>query len=352
MVQKSLHCSCSLIGYEPKFVFCQLKVDLEAMAQRTMSLPPLVNPFWSLRAKEEAELRVLRPVDLPPVPGGENDDVELSGEIDGSSRAPMEDGSVPVRDGRQRRGRSRESGPLPFETPVSWTSHRPREVGPLGMKSEGEMPREKGQREVEDIQPTVDGLQRELEKQVVYQLHVENQRLREELGRLQAGNEMKTTPSSWSAVTPDVEGARNRMTHAPPRSRSPTRRTKEEKGSLRFTPGGTQVPAGEPPMEDSPMPPQLPEWPAFLQHYETCEEGGPCHNRMGPPRVEVLREGNGELLFAKEFGRGEAPRYLYDPECGRGEEPRYGRDKEWGRGARSRYEEGLVQDRVEKKWNP
>ena len=310
------------------------------MANRPASLPPnlqgeaVVNPFWSLRAKEEAELRRRRPAELPPVPGGE-DDLDLSLESD-ASKIPMEDGSSTGVRRKKERGRSREVASGRFSTPASW-SNLQRDAGPSGLKTEGEMP----SRSVEAEQPGVDGLQRELEKQVVQQLHLENQRLRMEVEKLQAGKKAEETSSSWSAVTPEV-------TPAPPRSRSPMRRNYDEKEKLRFTPGGTQVPVGLPPDDDIPAPPQLPEWPTFLQEYEKCEEVGPCTRMMGPSMVGLPGGFRRSNLRDKEFGRGEEPRYLRDKEFGRGEDPRYLHDKGCGRGARSRYEEGLVQDRVER----
>ena len=257
---------------------------------------------------------------MPPVPGGE-DDPDLSVESD-ASKIPMEDGSSMGVRRKKERGRSREVASGRFSTPASWSSLQ-RDAGPSGLKTEGEMP----SRSDEAEQSGLDGLQRELEKQVVQQLRLENQRLRMEVEKLQAGKKAEETASSWSAVTPEV-------TPAPPRSRSPMRKNYDEKEGLRFTPGGTQVPVGQPPDDEIPVPPQLPEWPAFLQAYQRCEDVGPCTRTMGSSMVGVPGRSRRSNLHDKEFGSGEDPRYLHD--------------KEFGRGARSRYEEGLVQDRVER----
>ena len=318
------------------------------MAQRTTSLPPMgrdgaaINPFWSRRVREEAGLRILRPADLPPVPHGEEDEQDLSRETDGEPRAPVENRSD------QPRGRSREQAPVRFSTPASWSSAQKQELSGEGLRTEGELPFQKGQDHGEEDLQAAGGLQRELEKEVVQQLHVENQCLRMQIDRLQAEKRMRETPSSWSAVTPEVEHRAHEVAPPPPRSRSPTRRSKEGLGGLRFTPGGTQVPQGPPPMDEVPCPPQLPEWPAFLRSYEVCEAGGPCLNTLGPARVNVFREERGVSLHDAECGRGVDPRYLHDGVYGRGVDPRNLHDKGYGRGVRSRYEAGLVQDRVER----
>lgn len=305
------------------------------MAHRTTSLPPSlvrsggqdeVNPFWSERLKAEVGLRSMRPAELPPVPGGE-DDPDLAKESE-SERVPMEDGAS----SRVRKARSREPAPMRFSTPASWAS---------GLKTEGEMPPGPQPMDQEKEQETVDGLQRELEKEVVHQLHVENQRLRMEIEKLQEGRKYRETPSSWSAVTPEP------VPPVPPRSRTPVR-GQHGKEELRFTPGGTQVPEGQPPAEAPSPPPVLPEWPAFLRDYEVCGEKGPCGGMMGPSMAGLPRNLRRSTLRDQVYRGGADPRWLQDQEYGGGASPRWLLDREHGRGARSRYEEGLVQDRVEK----
>ena len=307
------------------------------MASRPASLPPgfagvgAVNPFWSERLKAEAGLRRMRPADLPPVPGGE-DDLDLARESE-SEKIPMEDGASSRLGNLGERGRSPGPAPARFSTPASWSGVRGDHGG---LKTEGEMP--SGPQEMES--EMADGLQRELEKEVVQQLHVENQRLRMEIEKLQAGKNRQETSSSWSAVTPET-------VPAPPRSRSPVRRQFGE-NVLRFTPGGTQVPEGQPPDDDPPAPPVLPEWPAFLRDYEVCNSVGPCAGRMGPSMVGLPGGSRRSFLHDQVCQGGADPRQLYDEVYGGGVYPRRLHDKECGRGARSRYEEGLVQDRVEK----
>ena len=308
------------------------------MPSRSASLPPgcagggAVNPFWSERLKAEAGLRRMRPADLPPVPGGE-DDLDLARESE-SEKIPMEDGTSSRVRKMEERGRSHEPAPGRFSTPASWSGVR-EDHG--GLKTEGEMP--SGPQEMDS--EIADGLQRELEKEVVQQLHVENQRLRMELEKLQSGKRSQETPSSWSAVTPET-------VPAPPRSRSPVRMQLGEKSALRFTPGGTQVPEGRPPDDDPPAPPVLPEWPAFLRDYEVCSSVGPCAGRMGPSTVGLPSGSRKSFLHDRVCRGGVDPRQLYDEVYGGGVYPRRLHDQEYGRGARSRYEEGLVQDRVEK----
>ena len=306
------------------------------MASRSASLPPgcagggAVNPFWSERLKAEAGLRRMRPADLPPVPGGE-DDFDLARESEGE-KIPMEDRTSSRVRKTEERGRSHEPAPGRFSTPASWSGAQ--DHG--GLRTEGEMP--SGPMEMDS--EMADGLQRELEKEVVQQLHVENQRLRMELEKLQAGKRSQETPSSWSAVTPET-------VPVPPRSRSPVRMQLGEKSALRFTPGGTQVPEGRPP-DDLPAPPVLPEWPAFLRDYEVCSSVGPCAGRMGPSTVGLPNGSRRSFLPDRVCRGGADPRQLYDEVCGGGVYPRRLHDQEYGSGARSRYEEGLVQERVEK----
>ena len=304
------------------------------MAHRTASLPPslgdAVNPFWSERLQAELELRKKRPNELPPVPGGE-DDPDLAKESENEG-IPVEDGTS----SRARRPRSREPAPMRFSTPASWSSGQ-KEVDRSGLKTQGEMPVDPQAMDQEET----DGLQRELEKEVVQQLHVENQRLRMEIEKLQSGRKSQETPSSWSAVTPEIGPA-------PPRSRSPVRRQDGEKNGLRFTPGGTQVPEGRPPDDEPPAPPALPEWPAFLRDYEVCSDVGPCAGMMGPSMVGLPGGPRRSSPHDQVCRGGADPRQLYDKDYGGGVYPRGLQDQECGRGARSRYEEGLVQDRVEK----
>ena len=304
------------------------------MAHRTASLPPslgdAVNPFWSERLQAELELRKKRPNELPPVPGGE-DDPDLAKESENEG-IPVEDGTS----SRARRPRSREPAPMRFSTPASWSSGQ-KEVDRSGLKTQGEMPVDPQAMDQEET----DGLQRELEKEVVQQLHVENQRLRMEIEKLQSGRKSQETPSSWSAVTPEIGPA-------PPRSRSPMRRQDGEKNGLRVTPGGTQVPEGRPPDDEPSAPPALPEWPAFLRDYEVCSGVGPCAGMMGPSMVGLPGGPRRSSPHDQVCRGGADPRQLYDKDYGGGVYPRGLQDQECGRGARSRYEEGLVQDRVEK----
>ena len=103
------------------------------MESRTRSLPPGGNPFWSVGAMTEWNLRRMRPEELPPV---------SDGDLDGS-RPPVGD-----RRGRTERPRSpvREAQrPIQhqFETPASWTkSSMDSQREGEGLRSQGAMPSE------------------------------------------------------------------------------------------------------------------------------------------------------------------------------------------------------------------
>lgn len=100
-------------------------------------------------------------------------------------------------------------------------------------------------------------LQRALEREVVEQLHQENQRLKRCIEELKK----KSDGGSWAEVS--QQGVPDPTT---PRE---IRQGEMEKGN-RYTPGGTKVPPG-PPAEDGNEDVRLPAWPPLLEgvYYET-----------------------------------------------------------------------------------
>lgn len=182
-------------------------MEMVGMVQRASSLPPglQVNPFWSRRTQDEVELRRQRPLNLPPVPG---DDAEVERELAGEGDRPI---SGPAGSGEEGRGRvksrDRDTGRPrmeKFATPASWAGQSKEasavsEVyGPLGEKSEGMMPGDDDSEE--------NTLERELEKEMVLKLHQENVELKKQLEMMQQLGHSRTTPSSWSVLTPTRGG--------------------------------------------------------------------------------------------------------------------------------------------------
>ena len=105
-------------------------------------MPPVQhNPFWSMRARGELELRQGRPVDLP---------VPLDAELDGEEQLVGEERRgrtvrASSREQRQRRSmvadRDEENeGRRVFRTPASWTSQQPLGDEDLGARTSGAMP--------------------------------------------------------------------------------------------------------------------------------------------------------------------------------------------------------------------
>lgn len=182
--------------------------------------------------------------------------------------------------GRQR-SRDQDASRLTgerFGTPASWveTSGKRPSLGAgevPGRQSQGAMPPEEWEGPPVNGGSGPDSLERAIEKEMMERLHQENLRLKQELETLQQSRGPRTTPSSWSAVSPEeVEGP----IPPPPRSRTPTRSTSMAVGP-KFTPHGTRVPEGPPP-EESTLP-DLPAWP--FSQYETCEEWRPCPMMLG-----------------------------------------------------------------------
>ena len=337
-------------GYEPKLA----STGPFAMADRSpraSSVPVrrLVNPFWSEKLQEELDLRDLRPTNLPPVPG---DDAEIERELDGEMELPISD-----QEGSRRkvRGRSRDPGAgrlmeEGFETPAtpaSWMRHGKdvtptgQSGGEVGRRSEGEMPYvEKDQEQ---------SLERALERELMSQLHGENQRLKKELEEMQLRQRVQSsrvTPSSWSVVTPEDDGGI--PAPPPPRSRSPMPRNHDGRGDgLKYTPNGTRVPDGPPPGPS--VLPDFPVWP--FGNYETSAAWAPCLMSMGSCWKGPLQAGDQrggmqsrqELQGGyKDLGHGVQSRQEHQD---RFQGSRDGMDSRHGQGGCAGLHEGGIQSR-------
>ena len=92
-----------------------------------------------------------------------------------------------------------------------------------------------------------DSLQREVEKEMVKVLQEENEHLRHQMAELMKKMEMRSGKSEWSEVTAES-----------PRLK---RELPSKKEMARYTPNGTRVPEGPPPVEcGRELPPVPPEW--------------------------------------------------------------------------------------------
>ena len=313
-------------GYEPKPASVKTAMALGDMVARSRLMPPSSNPFWSARVRSELELQAVRPVDLP-VPL----DPEMDGEGPGEERRErgrMESRSHQAR-GREMVTEMEDSGDRRiFRTPASWSSQKGGQEGnpALGLRTAGMMPEE----ECSEPGPTEgpmprssfvqDELERDLEREVVKQLHEENVKLKKKLQELE--EKERSAGSGWSEVTAGDETPRP----PPPPN---TRRTTGESLRLdevwevsRWTPNGTRVPPGPPPE----LAPQVPDWPFDIYEKDEREEAMKWLGQPAPP----VREG----LFPNGYGGGMDSRWqrgeveggveprLHPEECRRGMDSR------------------------------
>ena len=247
------------------------------------------NAFWSERTREEWNLMRQRPQDLP-VPG---DDEEISRELDGEFPAVMGEEQVSrgrrpasPRQGERQQGSQQRERLLEFRTPSSWEPRVNAKDGKgtgsgstaLGKQSEGLMPEEQEEDEGERARREL-AFQRELEKEVVNQLHEENMKLKQQVELLIQNKDVKPpSTSDWSQVSQgtgfeDVEMGQTMNS-------TPKKWVVED----RFTPNGTKVPPLPPPRSEIEVPP----WP--LERYEQQErEVGRWLNSMGPIYCEVWK---------------------------------------------------------------
>ena len=215
---------------------------------------------FQLEAKRPADLpkSSFTPVSgLPPVPQDEWD-------TGGSTPRPVQDlgkgkgQSSKLQDVGDKfmDGKSFESGS--FKTPPSsWQQHSEGRMPSMergyGTRTEGPQPEERNIQEKMEVNP---GMERALEEEMLLQLWKENKALKDELEACKRRDQGET--SSWSAVSSAEQ------------VRTPRMRTV---GSLRYTPGGTQVPPFTPPREEEqikPLPPPIPPFPQILdgERYE------------------------------------------------------------------------------------
>ena len=264
------------------------------MVARSQSLPPgQVNPFWSTRVQSEVHLRAARPEDLPVPLDPEMDGASESVESKGRGRAPSRR--------RQSRGREVVGGTEEvdrriFRTPASWISQRELMDGEAGraegLRTAGVMPAETpvGAQPTEGPAPGVglvqDELERDLEREVVRQLHEENMALKQRLQEME--DKEKTVGSEWSEVT-----ALGSPRPPPPPSSDkmrPAMNQEEDWEMIRWTPGGTRVPAGPPPPE---MEAQVPVWPFELYERIEREEAMKWLGQPTPPVGKLRRAAPG-----------------------------------------------------------
>ena len=313
-------------GYEPN---APVTPGTLAMAtRRARSLDP--NPFWSMAARDEWELQQARPEDLPANGGAVSDEGlrvdelppvpdEEDGELDGRSRTESASrGAIRAGEGSVDRAEGR-----PFTTPASWSGSTGRGKGrathgegvahEIGERSEGMMPMEEPSetmmeddaREIldEEIkkhrkrargdlhQQVQDDLERAMEKEIVYQLHEENARLKQKVEQLLQRQKATPQSSRWSEVSATVEEV----------PRPPAARTTLERQQC--TPNGTPVPKDPPPVDEE-LWNRLPAWP--LKGYEKVECSYPCANVMG--EYVTCIPGTGMGLHERRAGRGNESR--------------------------------------------
>ena len=171
------------------------------------------NAFWSDRTRREWNLTRQRPQDLPfqVMMKKSLEGRELDGEfpaVMGEERAGRGRRSAsPRQDERQQGSQQRERLPV-FRTPSSWEPRMTTRDGKgtgsgstaPGKQSEGRMPEE--QEEEEEKARRDLAFQRELEKEVVNQLHEENMKLKQQVELLSQSKSVEPpSTSNWSQVS-------------------------------------------------------------------------------------------------------------------------------------------------------
>ena len=229
-------------------------------------------------------LQMARPRDLPevqPVPGSDEEvrrELENGHEEGGSRRDGRSRSSSPgTRLGKRTlRSSSRlvggpSSGRSTFRTPASWAD---RGAVSGNQQTAGEMPAEVGGRRLDGDRrvpamrtegvafpegQSEDGLQREVEKEMVKMLQEENEQLRHQMAELMKRMETRSGKSEWSEVTAESPRLKREMP------------SKTE--VARYTPNGTKVPEG-PPVECGRELPPVPPWPFPEWEIYEKDEGG------------------------------------------------------------------------------
>ena len=277
----------------------------------------VVNPFHSEKVQADCLLEAKRPRTLPV----RDDELGPQGTTV-SGRVVQSEGAAPTGKGRG----------------VWASSEMPDATGPTvkeqkALRTEGQMQGcddpvlSQGQVKSAGSSGTdesSDGLQRALEGELVEFLRSQNSKLMQELeclkGQLQhvqvkAGSGDASSP--WSAVNgTSVEGSSGNGTfpaerHGRGGSRTPRHRTREravspeacEKGdSNRFTPNGTRVPKGPPPV-DEPMLPPIPPFPTVAG--EPLVEGTSFVSNLYDTCESKLRVKNGDVQWKPHDEKGD-----------------------------------------------
>ena len=233
---------------------------------RAKSVP--VNPWYSERARTECLLQASRPPTLPFE--GDEPRPPIQSAL-GAACPPRRVSEMPTGKGRG----VQTAGEMPAEG-------RPTVLGHGSLRTEGRLPDGdvNGLGSPKDDEKTEE-LQRALEVELVNYLRGENSKLSEEVALLRrqlnaraAGDKASSgvESSPWSAVeavgsTGSSGTVKASPTERPGRHGSRTHRNKQRDGAVspgndrsqnRFTPGGTKVPDGPPPIDDVFMPPAPP----------------------------------------------------------------------------------------------
>ena len=206
------------------------------------SLEEVVNPWWSERVRQEAQLQTARPRALPPV-----DD-------DGASDELVEDPQKKEDLHRRLRQQVRQKWGLGETTLVSGSGLP--EGGLLGeltmpvgpgllqgdpqLRTEGPMP--SPENDEEDVE-----FQKDLEQCLFEHIQDENLKLRQQLHQMQEllKERDESQSSSWEEVKPPKEEQQTSgVWHTPEVMETPKRTTQKQ---LEQTPNGTRIPDGPPP---------------------------------------------------------------------------------------------------------
>ena len=230
-------------------------------------------------------LQMARPRNLPeaqPVPGSDEEvrrELENGHEEGGSRRDGRSRSSSPgARLGKRTlRSSSRlvgrpSSGRSTFRTPASWADRgavsgnrqtageMPAEVKGSRLEGDGRFPAMRTEGMAFPEGQSEDGLQREVEKEMVKVLQEENEQLRHQMSELMKKMEIRSGKSEWSEVTAES-----------PRSK---RELPSRTEMARYTPNGTRVPEGPPPVECGTRLPPVPPWPFPEWEIYEKDEGG------------------------------------------------------------------------------
>ena len=266
------------------------------------------NPFWSERARRELEISTSRPNDLPPVPA--DSDWEGSGEGTGGSvngeRGQKRMGFQVEEEGREAEAMRSDC----FKTPEALEGKKQKVDGGRG-KGQGNQPQASSdqsrqgegegleraleqemdewfrQKEIED-RALEKQQQKELEKmkaQNMQLLRDQNERLMQEIEKMklerrvmefqqQKQQSAVTSMSEWSAVSPP-----------PPKLGSPIQERKINKEESKYTPGGTRVPDGPPPVDQ-------PEW--RVPEFPDLKGGWPLNYEVMAEKFRTGRIGDRE----------------------------------------------------------